>query len=104
MPKSKFPAVMGGTDGALYANMARFRRQAFDVAFEHCGGQERLNDWADKNYGEFVHLWHKLVPKEVEVSGGEGVEELLRRLDAGEHATVIEGTATEVQHDDSPKT
>lgn len=95
--KPQFPTVMGGPDGSLYASMARYRRQAFDIAFEHTGGQERLNDWADKNYGEFVHLFHKLIPKELEVQASEGVEELLRRLDAGEHATVIEGTAKEIE-------
>lgn len=93
------PAVFGASDGSIVANMGRYRRQAFDIAFEHCGGQERLNDWADKNYPEFVKMFHKLVPRELEVQASEGVEELLRRLDAGEHAEIIEGTATEVSDD-----
>ena len=91
----KFLPVSSAPDGTVLANYGRYHRQAIGTAFEMCGGIERLADWADKNYGEFVtKLYPRLIPKEVEVGASEGVEDLLRKLDAGEHAQVIEGTVS----------
>lgn len=100
---SKFPAPLSsGFDGAMVANIGKYHRQAVSTAFEMCGGVERLADWADKNYGEFItKLYPRLIPKEVEATvTAEGVEDLIRRLDAGEHAPrVIEGSVTRLDED-----
>lgn len=62
------------------------------TAFEMIGGVDRFADWADKNPGDFyTKLLPKVIAKPVEVSMSEGVETLLERLDAGEHAKVVVG-------------
>jgi hypothetical protein len=84
MSRRFLPAtVSAGSDGAVMVNHGRYHRQAVATAFEMCGGIDRLADWADKNYGEFVtKLFPRLIPKEVEVGTSQGVEDLLRQLDA----------------------
>jgi len=74
--------VATGADGAVLANYGRYHRDAVATAFEMVGGVDRLADWADKNYGEFItKLYPRLIPKEVEVGASQGVEDLLRQLD-----------------------
>lgn len=78
------------------ANMGRYFRSAIATAFEACGGQLRYNDWADKNYGDFVKTQLvRLVPKEVEVQASVDLTTYLRQLDA----MTIEGEAKELVDD-----
>jgi hypothetical protein len=37
---------------------------AFTAAFQMVGGTSRLAMWADANYGEFVKIFSRLLPKE----------------------------------------
>ncbi len=75
----------------------RARAATMDALFYHVGGFERAAAWIEKddaNYGEFFKLWAKGAtrPTAVEAhASAEGVEDLLARLDAGEHAKVVEG-------------
>lgn len=58
-----------------------------DTVFEMSGGVERLADWADRNYGDFIQsVWVKGLPKAVatEHTVGSGVEDVLARLEAKE--------------------
>ncbi len=91
MTRKYLPApVTAGNDGAVLAHVGRYARNAVMTAFEMIGGVERLADWGDKNPGEFfTKLLPKVITREVEVGTSQGVEELLRKLDAGEHAQVI---------------
>ncbi len=98
MSRKSLTLVGAGPDGAVLANLGRYHRQAISTAFEMCGGVERLADWADKNYGEFVtKLYPKIIPREVEVQASEGVEDLLRQLDAPNALNI---TPTELPDDD----
>jgi hypothetical protein len=82
--------VTSGPDGAVLVHYGRYHKDAIDFAFHDIGGPERLADEAHKDPKWFYEkLWVKRLPKEVEVSANEGMEELLRRLDAGEHAQII---------------
>lgn len=63
---------------------ARRRHQIVDTVFEMTGGTERLADWADKNYGDFITgVWVKGLPKAVAVehSPSQGLEAMLKKLD-----------------------
>lgn len=87
-------------DGNLYQHVGRYAGQMVVVAFDMAGGVDRLADWADKNYGEFItKVFPKVIAKPVEHTVSEGVESLLERLDAGDRSTLIEGTATWVDDD-----
>lgn len=83
-------------EGVLSPQMsAKLRTEIIDATFDRIGGADRLADWAGKpeNYGDFVaKIWAKGAarPQQVEHSASDSVEELIRRLDAGEHARVID--------------
>jgi hypothetical protein len=91
---SALPVTM--PDGQLMPHMsARARTAMVDAVFQGAGGFERMLAWvekSDENYGEFLtKIWAKGAAKvsstELNVSGG--VEDLLAKLDAGEHARVV---------------
>lgn len=75
---------------------ARLRQDTVDAVFHAAGGFDRLlafTERSEENYKFFLqHMWSRGLPKvssaDVSVTG-EGVEALLARLDAGEHAQVI---------------
>src|SRR5262245_36199272 len=91
-PYVKNELVSGGPMGSIIPHVGRYAREAVITAFEMNGGVEWLRDWAAKNPDDyFKSLFTKVITREVEVGASEGVEELLRRLDSGEHAQVIEG-------------
>jgi hypothetical protein len=95
---SRIPVPLA--DGSLTPYMsARRRMEIHDIAFENIGGVEAYSDWARSNKTEFYRQWSRGAVRatHLEVSADEGVEALLARLDAGEHARVIDGTATVVE-------
>lgn len=47
-------------------------KEALELTFEGIGGVPAFITWAKEERTEFYKLWGKLVPKDVEVSGGEG--------------------------------
>lgn len=75
---------------------ARMRSEVVDNVFLLAGGQEKLLAFVEKNdenYQFFLqHCWAKGLPRvsnaEVTVAA-ESVEDLVARLDAGEHARVV---------------
>lgn len=76
----------GDADGAVIAHAGRYARECVLVAFEMIGGVDRLASWADQNPGEFyTKMFSKTITKEVEVSAGTGIEDMLAQLDRGEH-------------------
>lgn len=78
--------------GMLPHLSGRMRTAVVDAVFQMTGGTERLADWADKNYGEFItKVWAKGMSKpiSVEVSEDGSLEDLLAALDGGEHAKII---------------
>jgi hypothetical protein len=75
-------------DGMFMGALGRYMPVAVGIAFEHAGGQDRFNHWADKNYDEFAKTFlTRIMPKQVEHSGTITVEDLLSQAD------VIEGEA-----------
>lgn len=81
-------------DGALYQHVGRYAGRMVLTAFDMIGGVDRLAAWAEKNPTDFfTKVFPKVIAKPVEHNISEGVEDLLARLDGGEHAQVIEGTA-----------
>lgn len=85
--------------GPLAPHMsARLRTEIVDALFVGAGGFERALDWINKsedNYGEFFKIWARGAVRStnVELTADDSVEALLARLDAGEHAKVIDGEA-----------
>jgi membrane protein required for beta-lactamase induction len=83
--------------GALLPHMSgRLRAQTIDALFELLGGIDRARAWveaSDDNYKEFFRLWARGAtrPTAVELTADGSVEDLLAKLDAGEHAKVIDG-------------
>jgi hypothetical protein len=80
----------GDADGAVISHAGRYARECVLVAFEMIGGVERMADWANRNPGEFyTKLFTKTITREMEVSGGAGIEDLLSKLDQGAHPQPI---------------
>lgn len=82
---NKFPAVMSGPDGSVIGslNLGKYHRQAISTVFEMLGGVDGLHAWAQENRSDYyLKLYPKIIPREVEVQASEGVEDLLRQLDA----------------------
>lgn len=80
----------------------RYRAGVMDALFEHVGGFERAAAWIEKsddNYGQFFRMWAagavKPTAEEATTNKTVSVEDLLARLDAGEHAKVINGEVVE---------
>jgi hypothetical protein len=88
-------------DGMFLGALQRYMPQVVGVAFEHAGGQDRFNHWADKNYDEFAKTFlARFIPKQVDVSAHVTVEDLLSQADVIEgEARVVEGIDPE---DDEP--
>lgn len=77
---------------------ARLRTETMDALFTGSGGFERALAWInanDDNYEKFFIAWTRGAVRStnVELSADESVEALLSKLDAGEHAKVIDGEA-----------
>ena len=94
MPR-KFQPLTVNSDGAVMAHYAKYHKDAVYYVYHEIGGDARLADEAHKDAKWFYEkIWMKVRPKELEISATPGVEDLLRKLDAGEHAQVIEGTVS----------
>lgn len=92
----------GSADGAVIQHAGRYARECVLLAFEMMGGVERLHHWADRNPGEFyTKLFTKTITREVEVSPGGGIEDLLAQLDRrvhggdGEEPTIVDAEIIE---------
>ena len=91
------PASLPSGDLMPYMS-ARRRHEIADIVFESCGGIERMTAWADRsdaNYETFLtKIWIKgslRAANPEEQASANDVESLLARLDAGEHAMIING-------------
>lgn len=94
-------ALPGG--GMLPHLSGRMRTATVDAVFVMTGGVERMADWANKNYGEFItKVWAKGMSKPISVELAESgsLEELLAKLDQGEHAKVINEDGSPVTIED----
>lgn len=45
-------------------------REAFQLAFDKLGGPEAMAKWAGENQTEFYKLYGRLIPVDVQASGG----------------------------------
>lgn len=73
-----------GRPKGLQNKLTRQAKAILQEAFEETGGVEKLVRWAsksDKNYGEFLRLWIRLLPLEVR-SGPSDDAALLDALEA----------------------
>lgn len=92
----RLPTSLPGGDMMPFMS-ARARTATIDALFEASGGFPRALAWieaSDENYGEFfIKVWAKGAarPSMVEHMASEGLEDVLAKLDAGEHAKVVEG-------------
>jgi len=98
--------VPGG--GLLPHVSARLRQETVDAVFMAAGGFDKLlafTERSEDNYKFFLqHLWGKGLPRvtNAEVSvDADGVEALLAKLDAGEHARVISPDAVDAETADA---
>jgi len=100
MANWRLPTSLPGGDMMPFLS-ARLRAATIDALFEASGGFNRALAWIESNddrYGEFfVKVWAKGAarPSMVEHTAAEGLEDVLAKLDAGEHAKVVEGEAVE---------
>lgn len=72
------------------------RTETVDALFVGAGGFEKALAHitsTEERYGEFLKMWARGAVRStnVELSADDSVEALLARLDAGEHAKVIDG-------------
>lgn len=103
----QFPMTVPG--GGLMPHVsARLRQETVDAVFQAAGGFDKLlafTESSEDNYKFFLqHLWGKGLPRvtNAEVSvDADGVEALLAKLDAGEHARVISPDAVDAEPSDA---
>jgi len=95
----KLPMQLPGGDLMPYMS-AVYRQSIVDGIFERVGGFERMAAWVEKNddnYGEFlIKIWAKGAIRSTQVENltpPTAIEDLLAKLDAGEHAKVIDQEA-----------
>jgi len=95
MSKWELPTQLPGGDLLPFMS-GRHRATMIDALFHHTGGFERAAAWIEKNddnYGEFlIKIWAKGATRPTAVESltpTASVEDLLARLDAGEHAKVV---------------
>lgn len=55
-------------------------KEALELAFQGVGGVPALIRWGKTNKTEFYKIWARLIPKDVSVNPGVGLEEMLERL------------------------
>lgn len=77
-------------------------RESLADVFERMGGVNGLYRWARKNPSQFyLQLWPRLIPKDMTLTPGAGLEEMLERLagaplrQPGDNARVIEASVIE---------
>lgn len=108
---AKAPITLPGGEIMPYMS-ARRRHEIMDVAFQMCGGVERLVHEMNRNtegYWAGVNLWGKGLPRAVATDHSintKSVEDLWDKLDAREadkkavSAPIIEGSFTDVPVED----
>ena len=95
----RLPQSMPGGDMMPFMS-GRYRTATMDALFHGVGGFERARAWieaSDENYAEFFKLWAKgaIRPTAIEHQGAQSLEDMIAKLDAGEHAKVVEGEVIE---------
>jgi hypothetical protein len=64
-------------------NVGRHSRELTLTAFYMMGGIERFADWANSNPTEFyTKLFPKIITREIEVTASQGIEDLIKKMDA----------------------
>lgn len=97
MPVWRLPTSLPGGDMLPYMS-ARHRTATIDALYEASGGFSRALAWIEEssdNYGEFFKIYAKgqARPTMIEHTASDGLEDILARLDAGEHAKIVSGDA-----------
>lgn len=62
----------GGRQKGTPNKLTQSAREAFQLAFDRCGGAQGLTTWARKNPTEFYKIYGRLIPMEVVGEGGSG--------------------------------
>lgn len=69
-------------------------KEAIERCYEYMGADDAFGEWAKANPTEFyVHLFSKLIPKDIHVTGTIGVAQLL--IEAGNAMKLIEAPAVQ---------
>lgn len=107
MPKPPLlPTSLPGCDLMPYVSAKR-RNQIVDTLFEMLGGVERMQAWAENNYGDFMAIWAKGLPRNAATEHSlntDSIENLLAKLDKAENAQLIDGECTVVNPEDDHAT
>lgn len=94
--KRDWSTLPTGLGGSLMPHVsAKLRTEMIDALFIGAGGFDRALAWinkSDDNYGDFFKIYAKgaIRSTNVQLEADDSVEALLAKLDAGEHAKVIE--------------
>lgn len=88
--------VGGGRAIGQTNRLSRQAKENLEQAFEDLGGVTALVKWGRANKSDFYKIWARLIPKDVSVNPGQGLEDMLMqlqqsRLPSGEAAPVVDG-------------
>lgn len=83
--------VGGGRAKGQKNRLSRQAKENLEEAFEKLGGVAGLVTWGKKNRSDFYKIWARLIPKDMTVNPGAGLEEMLERLSNGGRNTVDGG-------------
>ena len=70
----------GGRAKGTPNKLTKTAREAFQLAFEACGGANNLTTWAQENPTEFFKLYARLIPVEHTGEGGGPVSTVVKHI------------------------
>lgn len=84
----------GGRAIGTRNKVSRQAKANLEEAFTKLGDVAGLVRWGRKNRTEFYRIWARLIPKDVSIEAGAGLEDLLHQLAKQEEAPPIDGEYT----------
>ena len=80
----------GGRAIGTRNKVSRQAKANLEEAFTRLGDVAGLVTWGRKNRTEFYRIWARLIPKDVSIEAGAGLEDLLMKLAEQENTPVVD--------------
>ena len=82
---------LGGRAIGTRNKVSRQAKANLEEAFTRLGDVAGLVTWGRKNRTEFYRIWARLIPKDVSIEAGAGLEDLLRQLAEQDNTPPVDG-------------
>jgi len=81
---------LGGRALGTRNKVSKQAKANLEEAFTRLGDVNGLVTWGRKNRTEFYKIWARLIPKDVSVNPGEGLEDLLLKLAERDNTPIVD--------------